>query len=90
MVVLPLFSPLPPRHSDSLSDTTLADRQLSDLSNKTVYPCYNPDQTGPRRWVVSFKSKLNPKIVGKKKATRNRILLSLLLLLIIVGGIAVL
>jgi hypothetical protein len=89
MAVLPYFSPLPPRHSDSLSDTTLADRQLSGLSNKDIHPCYRNDQKGPRQWLVSFKSKLNPRIVGKKKATRNRLLLSLLLI-IIVGGIAVL
>jgi hypothetical protein len=89
MVVPPLFYPLPSRHSDSLSDTTLADRQLSDLSNKSIHPCYRNDQKRPRRWLVSFKSKLNPKVVGKKKATRNRLLVSLLLI-IIVGGIAVL
>ncbi len=89
MAVFPLFSPLSPRHSDSLSVTTLADRQLPDLSHKTVHPCYNPDQESPRRWLVSFKSKLNPTIVGKKKATRNRLLVSLLLI-IAVGGIAVL
>jgi hypothetical protein len=89
MALLPLFSPLPPRHSDSISDTTLSDRQLFDLSNKSIHSCYNSDQKGPRRWLVSFKSKLNPKIVGKKKATRNRLLVSLLVI-IIVGGIAVL
>lgn len=88
MTVLPLFSPLH-RHSDSLSDTTLADRQLSDLSNKTIHPCYRGDQKIARGWLLSFKSKLNPKVVGKKKAIRNRLLVSLLVM-IIVGSIVVL
>jgi hypothetical protein len=89
MVVFLLFSRLPSRHSDSLSATTLTDRQLSDLFNKSIHPYYNPDQNGPRRWLVSFKSKLNPTIVGEKKATRNRLLV-VILLVIIVGGISVL
>lgn len=85
MVVLPLFSRLPSRHLDSLSATTLIDRQFSDLSNNSIHPYHNPDQKGSCRWLLSFKSKLNPTIVGKKKATRNRLLVVLLLVIIVVS-----
>ncbi|EAW10837.1 phosphatidylinositol-specific phospholipase C/glycerophosphodiester phosphodiesterase family protein [Aspergillus clavatus NRRL 1] len=87
MAVLPLFSRLP-RRSDSLSDTTLTERRLSNSSNRSSLPYYNPDQKAPHRWVSSFKSTLNPKIVGKKKATRNRVLV-LLFIVLVLGGIAV-
>ncbi|RHZ49490.1 uncharacterized protein CDV56_102166 [Aspergillus thermomutatus] len=89
MAALPFFSRLSSRRSDSLSDTTLTEPRLSDLSNKSLHTYYQPDQKAPRRWVVSFKSRLNPTIVGKKKARRNRVLVAVLLILAL-GGIAIL
>ncbi|GIK02941.1 altered inheritance of mitochondria protein 6 [Aspergillus viridinutans] len=89
MAALPLFSRLSSRRSDSLSDTTPTERRLSDLSNKSLHTCYEPDQKAPGRWVTSFKSSLNPTIVGKKKARRNRVLV-LIVLILALAGIAVL
>ncbi|RHZ70729.1 hypothetical protein CDV55_107215 [Aspergillus turcosus] len=84
-----LFSGLSSRRSDSLSDTALSEQRLSGLSNESLHTCYEPNQKAPRRWVTSFKSSLNPTIVGKKKARRNRVLVVVLILLAL-GGIAVL
>ncbi|RHZ45937.1 phosphatidylinositol-specific phospholipase C/glycerophosphodiester phosphodiesterase family protein [Aspergillus thermomutatus] len=84
-----LFSGLSSRRSDSSSDTTPTERRLSDLSNKSLHTYHEPNQKAPRRWVTSFKSSLNPTIVGKKKARRNRVLVVVLILLAL-GGIAVL
>jgi hypothetical protein len=89
MAALNLFSRLSSRRSDSLSDTTLTERRLSDLSSKNLHTCYEPNQKAPRRWVVSFKSTLDPRIVGKKKARRNRVFV-VVALIFALGGIAVL
>ncbi|KAF7176519.1 hypothetical protein CNMCM7691_002837 [Aspergillus felis] len=89
MAVLPLFSRLSSRRSDSLSDTSLTERPLSDLSSKSLHTYHEPDQRAPRRWAVRFKSRLDPRIVGKKKARRNRVLV-VVALIFALGGIAVL
>ncbi|KAH1724194.1 hypothetical protein KXX25_000811 [Aspergillus fumigatus] len=89
MTGLPLFSRLSLRRSDSLSDTTLTERRLSDLSNKSLHTYHEPNQKPPRRWVTSFKCRLDPLAVGKKKARRNRILVIVAIILVL-GGIAVL
>jgi hypothetical protein len=83
-----LFSGLSSR-SDSSGDTTPTERRPLDLSNKPLQTYYEPNQKAPRRWITSFKSSLNPTIVGKKKARRNRVLV-VVLLLVALGGIAVL
>ncbi|KAF4151657.1 hypothetical protein CNMCM6069_003280 [Aspergillus lentulus] len=89
MTGLPLFSRLSSRRSDSLSDTTLTERRLSDLSNKSLHTYNESNQKAPRRWVTSFKSKLDHTIVGKKKARRNRVSV-VVALIIALGGVAVL
>lgn len=89
MTGLPLFSRLSLRRSDSLSDTTLTERRLSDLSNKSLHTYHEPNQKPSRRWVTSFKCRLDPLAVGKKKARRNRILVIVAIILVL-GGIAVL
>jgi hypothetical protein len=89
MAISLLFSRLSSRRSDSLSDTTLTERRLSDLSNKSLPTYYEPNQKAPRRWVTSFKFSLDPTVVGKKKARRNRALVIVAIILAL-GGIAVL
>jgi hypothetical protein len=85
MGILPLFSSLPSRHSDSLSITTTLERQTSHPCDSSLDPGHKSDQKGPRLWLVRFESKFNPMIVGKKKANRNRILV-VAILVIVVGG----
>jgi hypothetical protein len=89
MTGLHLFSRLSSRRSDSLSDATLTERRVSDLSNKSLHTYHEPNQDAPRRWVTSFKFRLDPTIVGKKKARRNRAFVVVALILAL-GGIAVL
>ncbi|KAJ5757554.1 altered inheritance of mitochondria protein 6 [Penicillium nucicola] len=85
MGVLPLFSRLPSRHSDSLSVTSIPGRQPSTPCDISTYSFYDSEQKGTIRWLVSFKSKLNPIIVGKKKANRNRILVVAFTVIVVIG-----
>lgn len=84
MGILPLFSRLPSRYSDSLSVTNITDRQVSHPFDRSLYLYHKSNQKGPRQWLVGIKSKLNPIILGKK-ANRNRIFV-VPILVIVVGG----